>query len=172
VDEERCLEIIDRYSQEYGRQVELLAPLINQLARYVPSRRKRKLHIGLFGYSRSMGRIALPRAIGFTAALYSIGLPPELLALNALEGEDIEFVREVYVNFEQDLQDAVRYLNLDTGLVPRELASKVMECPGIVPLDEEHKAITDYIASSLDRNGIGDLTEYVLRAASLRRFLG
>jgi phosphoenolpyruvate carboxylase len=172
VDEERCLEIIDRYSREYARQVELLAPLIRQLAGYVPNRRKRKLHIGLFGYSRSMGKTVLPRAIGFTAALYSIGLPPELLALNALGREDIEYVREVYVNFEQDLQDAVRYLNLDTGLVPKELASKVMECPGIVPLDEEHKAITDYIASSLDRNGIGDLTEYVLRAASLRRFLG
>jgi hypothetical protein len=57
-------------------------------------------------------------------------------------------------------------------LVHKELASKVQECPGIVPLDEEHKALADYVCGSLRKNGIGDLTEYVLRAASLRRLLG
>jgi phosphoenolpyruvate carboxylase len=172
VDEERCLEVIGRYSAEYARQVETLAPVINHLARYVPSRRKRKLHIGLFGYSRSMGKTSLPRAITFTAALYSMGLPPELLGLNALTREDIEFVNQTYVNFEEDLRDAARYLNLDTGLVPEELARKVSECPGIVPLDEEHKELTSYVAASVKENGIEDLSEYVLRAASLRRFLG
>jgi len=80
--------------------------------------------------------------------------------------------RVVYVIFEQDLRDAVRYLRLDMGLVPTELASKVQECPGMVPLDEEHKALTDYVWSSLSKNGIEDLSQYVLRAASLRRFLG
>jgi phosphoenolpyruvate carboxylase len=172
VDEERCLQVIERYSAEYARQVESLAPLINHLARYVPNRRKRKLHIGLFGYSRNMGRIALPRAIKFTAALYSIGLPPELLGLSALTREDIQFVNQEYVNFEDDLRDAVRYLNLDTGLVPEELASKVKECPGIVPLDEEHKEITSRIAALVKENTIEGLSESVLRAASLRRFLG
>jgi phosphoenolpyruvate carboxylase len=172
VDEERCLQVIEKYSAEYARQVETLAPLINHVARSVPSRRKRKLHIGLFGYSRSMGKITLPRAIQFTAALYSIGLPPELLGLNALTRDDLEFLHQAYVNFEQDLRDAVRYLNLDTGLVPPELVSKVQECPGIVPLDEEHKALTDYICGSLKESGIEDLSEYVLRAASLRKFLG
>jgi phosphoenolpyruvate carboxylase len=172
VDEERCLEVIERYSAEYARQVEILAPLINHLARSVPSRRKRKLHIGLFGYSRSMGTTTLPRAIRFTAALYSIGLPPELLALNALTREDIQFVKEAYVNFEEDLRDSARYLNLDTGLVPEELASKVQECPGIVPVDEEHKGLTSRVAASVKQNGVEDLSEHVLRAASLRRFLG
>jgi phosphoenolpyruvate carboxylase len=172
VDEERCLEIIGRYSAEYAQQVETLAPLINHLARYVPSRRKRKLHIGLFGYSRNMGKTTLPRAIKFTAALYSMGLPPELLGLSALTREDIRFVNEVYVNFEEDLRDSVRYLNLDTGLVPDELARKVGECPGIVPVDEEHKEMTSHVAASVRKNGVEDLTEFVLRAASLRRFLG
>jgi hypothetical protein len=40
-------------------------PLINQLAAYVPKRRMRKLHIGLLGYSRSMGECGSPRAIDF-----------------------------------------------------------------------------------------------------------
>ena len=56
--------------------------------------------------------------------------------------------------------------------MPKELASKVQKCLGIVPLDEEHKALTAYIRGSLRKNGIEDLSEYVLRAASLRRFLG
>ena len=172
VDEERCLQIIERYSAEYARQVETLAPLINHLARSVPNRRKRKLHIGLFGYSRSMGATTLPRAIKFTAALYSIGLPPELLGLNALTREDIQFVEETYASFEEDLRDAVRYLNLDTGLVPKELAEKVQECPGIVPIDEEHKELTSRIAASVKVGVIEDLSEYVVRAASIRRFLG
>ena len=56
--------------------------------------------------------------------------------------------------------------------MPEELVSKVEQCPGMVPLDEEHKALADYICSSLRKNGIEDLSEYVVRAASLRRFLG
>jgi phosphoenolpyruvate carboxylase len=138
----------------------------------VPNKRKRKLHIGLFGYSRNMGTVSLPRAIKFTAALYSIGLPPELLALNALTREDIQFLGEAYVNFEEDLRDAVRYLNLDTGLVPEELARRVEEYLGLVPVDEEHKDLTNHVAASVKQNGIEDLSEYVVRAASLRRFLG
>jgi phosphoenolpyruvate carboxylase len=43
IDEERCLEIIKKYSQEYRKQIIELAPVINKVARYVPSRRKRKL---------------------------------------------------------------------------------------------------------------------------------
>ena len=52
------------------------------------------------------------------------------------------------------------------------MASKVQECPGIVPLDEEHYELADYICSSLRKNGIEDLSEQVLRDVSLRRFLG
>ena len=56
--------------------------------------------------------------------------------------------------------------------MPEELSRKVKECPGIVPVDEEHKELTSRVAASVKQNGIDDLSEYVLRAASLRRFLG
>jgi len=39
-------------------------------------------------------------------------------------------------------------------------------------IDEEHKEITDYVASSLKEDKTEDLGEYVLRAADLRKFLG
>jgi len=172
VDEERCLEIIKKYSREYQRQIETLAPVINKVAKYVPSRRKRKLHIGLFGYARSMRGITLPRAITFTAALYSIGLPPEILGLNALDKHDIQFVRQVYVNFEDDLRDSLGYLNPDTGFLPKELEAALEDFPVHYEVDEEHKEITNYVASSLKEDKTEDLAEYVLRAAHLRKFLG
>lgn len=171
VDEGKCLEIIRKYSQEYRRQVAGLAPLINEVAKYVPSRRKRKLHIGLFGYPRSMGGITLPRAITFTAALYSIGLPPEILGLNALDEDDIQFVKKIYVNFEDDLRDSLKYFNPDTGFLPKNLEAKVSDFPTDFEVNEEHKEITDYVLSSLRENKDG-LEEPVLRAANLRKFLG
>ncbi|HIH77917.1 MAG TPA: phosphoenolpyruvate carboxylase [Halobacteria archaeon] len=171
VDEERCLEIIKKYSNEYQRQIVELAPVINIIAKYVPSRRKRKLHIGLFGYSRNIEGIALPRAITFSAALYSIGLPPEILGLNALSDDDIQFLRDVYVNFDDDLRDSLRFYNSDTSFLPKELKKTVKNFTDASP-DEEHKEITDHIVESVSKNKHEDLQEYILRAARLRKFLG
>ncbi|HEC57824.1 MAG TPA: phosphoenolpyruvate carboxylase [Candidatus Syntrophoarchaeum butanivorans] len=171
IDEERSLELIEKYSREYQRQIIELAPLINQIARYVPSRRKRRLHIGLFGYPRDMMGIRLPRAITFTAALYSIGLPPEILGLNALDEDDIQYLREVYVNFDDDLRDALRYFNPDAPL-PKGLEAAVSDLPVDYQVNEEYRRLTGYILSSLKAGKTGDLGECILRAAHLRKFLG
>lgn len=172
IDEERCLEIIKKYSREYQRQITALAPIINKVAKYVPRRRKRKLHIGLFGYSRDIKGITLPRAITFTAALYSIGLPPEILGLNALDEDDLQFIKEVYVNFEDDLKDALKFYNPDTIFLPKGLEATVREFLSDSQIDEEHKEITDYIIKLLKENSTEDLGEHLLRAANLRKFLG
>jgi phosphoenolpyruvate carboxylase len=171
MDEERCLEIIRKYSQEYRRQVADLAPLINLIAGYIPSRRKRKMHIGLFGYSRDVEGISLPRAITFTASLYSVGLPPEILGLNALNEDDIQFIKKVYIHFEDDLRDALRYLNPSTSFLPKGLEARVKDFLDF-ETDAEHKELTNYIATSVRENRTKDLGEYVLRAANLRKFLG
>jgi phosphoenolpyruvate carboxylase len=171
VDEAAALDLMERYTQAYERRLGPLAPLINRVARYIPERRKRKLHIGLFGYARSTGGITLPRAIKFTAALYSVGLPPEFLGLDALDEADLGFVRENYVNFDEDLRTAARFLNAETGFVPRELASRVADIVDVEP-DEEHTAITGEIARVLRDNDTGRLTSLILSAAHRRRFLG
>jgi phosphoenolpyruvate carboxylase len=171
VDEEAALDLIERYTGAYERQLGPLAPLINRVARYVPERRKRKLHIGLFGYARSTGGITLPRAIKFTAALYSIGLPPEILGLDVLDDADIGYIREVYVNFDEDLRAACRFLNTETGFVPSELAARVTDLTD-VESDEEHTQITAAIARALRENETGKLTSLVLQAAHRRKFLG
>jgi phosphoenolpyruvate carboxylase len=171
IDEERSLDIIERYSAEYQKQVEVLAPVINELAKYIPNRRKRKLHIGLFGYPRNMKGITLPRVITFTATLYSIGLPPEILGLNALTKDDIEFIKSVYLSCQDDLRDALQYLNPDTPFLTKELADTIKEFPVEFEVNREHKEVTDNILKSLD----GDKTwleQRVLRAANIRSFLG
>jgi phosphoenolpyruvate carboxylase len=172
VDEKRCMEIINKYTQEYRKQIIELAPVINEVARYIPSRRKRKLHIGLFGYSRSLEGFALPRAITFTAALYSIGLPPEILALNALNRYDLEFIRKVYVNFDDDLKDALRYLNPGTKFLIKDLKKKMKEISIDFQTDESYIEITNHILNLLRNNKSKDLEECILRLAHLRKFLG
>ena len=171
INEERCLEIINKYLIEYQKQVVKLAPVINDIARYVPSRRKRKLHIGLFGYSRNMEGIALPRAIKFTAALYSLGLPPEILGLNALNNDDFQFVSKVYVHFEKDLKDALKYFNIESRFIPKELKEFLRDFPIYSEVDEVHKKITEKI-QDIKNSEKTNLEEYILSAANIRKFLG
>ena len=172
IDKEKCLEIIKKYSQEYRKQIMVLASIINEIAKYIPSKRKRKLHIGLFGYARNVEKISLPRAITFTAALYSIGLPPEILGLNALNEDDIQFIKKVYTHFEDDLKDALKYFNPDTEFLPKGLKVTVERFSADVKIDMEHKELTDYALKLLKKNETRDLRECILRAANLRKFLG
>jgi phosphoenolpyruvate carboxylase len=173
IDEEKCLEVINKYCQEYSKQIISLAPIINKVAKYVPRRRKRKLHIGLFGYSRGIGDdIVLPRAITLTAALYSIGIPPEVIALNAISDKDFDIIRNYYINFEDDLKDALRYFNPESGFLTKDIEIKIKEYDFDFEQDEEHKKITNNIISSVKKIKSVDLTDQVLIAATLRKFLG
>jgi len=172
MEEERCIEIVERYAEEYGKQVMELAPLINKIAKFIPKRRKRKLHIGLFGYCRSMGEHCLPRAIGFTASLCSMGKPPALLGLNALTQRDYDFILTQYINFEEDLKDALKFYNPEQPFIPKFIDSKLKELAIDYEIDDEHKKVTDYIIDSLKHNRIEDLSTKVLMAANRRRYLG
>ncbi|MFX1381887.1 MAG: phosphoenolpyruvate carboxylase [Promethearchaeota archaeon] len=172
VDEHKSIEIIKRYSEEYEKQIMLLAPLINKVAKYIPSRRKRKLHIGLFGYSRNVGGINLPRAINFTASLYSLGIPPELLGLNALTEKYIDYIKQVYINFEEDLKDALQFFNPNIDYIPDVVKLKLKDLTIDYKQNQEHAEITSDILDSLKKNKNEDLTENILMAASIRKFLG
>lgn len=114
-DEQQTIQrIIRKFSDTYLRSLESLSPIVEKIAKYVPSRRARKLHIGLFGYSRKVGSISLPRAIPFTAALYTLGAPPELLGLEAaadLTEEEWDVLKENYLHLKTDLQKAAGYVS-------------------------------------------------------------
>jgi len=172
IDEERGLEIIDRYSQRYREQIAALAPVINDVARFVPNRRKRKLHIGLFGYARELEGITLPRAIKFTAALYSIGLPPELLGLDALTDDDIAAIKTFYRSFTQDIGDALRYANLDSSFAPKGVFEAAGRIAGGDAPDAENAEMAGRVERAVIERKTESAAELVLQAAHLRRFLG
>ncbi|MEZ5125378.1 MAG: phosphoenolpyruvate carboxylase [Thermoleophilia bacterium] len=172
IDEAAALDLTERYSAEYQRQVQDLAPIINSVARFVPSRRKRKLHVGLFGYSRRLGDVQLPRAIAFTAALYSIGVPPELLGLSALTTEDLAFLRSTYRHFDSDLKDAMRYADVESPHMPRAVVRALRKLGIAAVQDEEHLDLTRQITALVTRERAESVPDLVVRAAIQRRFLG
>jgi len=59
-DEEKIIiDVIKPFESSYKKTVEKIAPLINDLAKFLPKRRERVQHIGLFGYSRGIGKVSL-----------------------------------------------------------------------------------------------------------------
>uniref|UniRef100_A0A7V4JPN4 Phosphoenolpyruvate carboxylase n=1 Tax=Thermodesulfobacterium geofontis TaxID=1295609 RepID=A0A7V4JPN4_9BACT len=180
VDENFCKKIIKKFSKEYHTLISALAPAINELAKYVPKRRMRKLHIGLFGYSRSIGGVTLPRVINFCAACYSIGLPPELLGLNCLDKEELRDLKEVYKNLEYDFSIALQYFNPKClELLNEEEKNKIIKSLEILnslnikyTVHMEHKEVTTNILKNLKKGLTSNLSELLIEGAYLRKFLG
>jgi phosphoenolpyruvate carboxylase len=172
VDVERSLPVIERYSSEYRRRVTGLAPQINHLAKSVPARRARKLHIGLFGYAREMDGVSLPRAISFTCSLYSLGLPPELLALETLSADDFDFLQEIYPSFKEKIREASAYADLSGPLMTADLRNTLAKFGFDTGQHPEHLAIVQAIREALARGDSATVSDLVVRAALLRRFLG
>jgi phosphoenolpyruvate carboxylase len=106
--------ILEKFISRYQSEVESLAPLINSVSCYVPQRRARKLHIGLFGYSRNLGKTHLPRAIPFAASFYSIGIPAEFIGLSILselKDDEYNILRTYYKNMIKDLESVSCYVS-------------------------------------------------------------
>ncbi|RMF06054.1 phosphoenolpyruvate carboxylase [Candidatus Woesearchaeota archaeon] len=175
VEEEKVLPIIEKIKNQYQKDVALAAPFINDIAKFVPQRRKRVLHIGLFGYSRESAGIKLPRAIKFTASLYSLGIPPELLGLSALSEKDVEIILDSYKNFYFDHETAVRYFNRENlRILPPSLRKSVEKAASLFDSepDEKHTKITSIIAKDYSKKNFAPMEENITRAATLRKFLG
>ena len=176
IDQERARAVMDKYTAEYQSQVRNLITKITAAARHVPKRRERKLHVGLFGYGRSLDgvgdEVTLPRAIGFAASLYAIGVPPELLGLAALDGDDLAFVREVYPSLDDDLRAALRFVN--ERAVKELLGDEYLRLTGQYTdeLDRVHEGLTSAIQAGIAYGSRVDISHYVEEAAQLRRFLG
>ncbi|GAB4261969.1 MAG: phosphoenolpyruvate carboxylase [Thermoleophilia bacterium] len=144
----------------YLRTFERLLDLVVPLSDLIPARRDRLARKGPAGYARAAAEPealiplvghegvrqelasirpacsrSLPRAISFTGALYSIGLPPEFLGtgralarVRALFGSDgLERMLAHYRALGVDLAWAERFLNLQTAaaLLPPEALAEV-----------------------------------------------
>ena len=176
IDQERAQGIIERATAEYQAHVQQLTDVIRSASVHVPKRRERKLHVGLFGYGRSLGGVGgvtLPRAIGFAASLYSVGVPPELLGLTALTKADLSLVREVYPSFDDDLRAALRFAN--ERHVRELLGEPYLRLLGQFTdeIDRVHEGLTSAIWASISQDNTAvNVMQYAEEAAHLRRFLG
>jgi phosphoenolpyruvate carboxylase len=175
IDEKKATHLANKMVKTYQAQLSEVADLINGLSVFVPGRRARKLHIGLFGYARSMKGIKLPRAINFCAAFYSIGIPPELLGLSALDEREFDELHGLYVKLDEDLRNSVKYLNkANLGRMPKSVRDGVTKVLGWVDCepDEDYAALTTRIYENYKAGRTDHLTEDVKAAAWMRRFLG
>jgi phosphoenolpyruvate carboxylase len=174
VDEDRALETVDRLADAYSDQIGVVAPTVNRVADFVPGRRARRLHVGLFGYSREVGENALPRAITYTAALYSVGLPPEMLGVHGLEGEDLDFVEDTFPLFYENLKEAVSRYNPrapDFLGLEREEVEQALELVD-AERDNGHLEATDSVIDGMERGDSDAVRSGVRQSASERGFLG
>ncbi len=175
VDEKRSLALAALIEKEYRAQLVQLQPFISALAKFVPSRRTRRLHVGLFGYSRSVEGLSMPRAIPFCCSLYSLGIPPELLGLSALSDQQWDDLHELYVKIDEDLADALAFANpANFAIAGPYLESRLkmaFERAGVEGR-ADHAAITARIKADLVSNKTNTLGEAMLEAARIRGFLG
>ncbi|WP_456478608.1 phosphoenolpyruvate carboxylase [Geoglobus ahangari] len=163
-------EIIQRLSDEYRKRVPRIAEFVNEVSRFVPKRRMRKLHIGLFGYSRG-NRVRLPRAITFCAVLYSIGFPPELMGLSALTDKDYEELCEAIPTLEEQMGFVLSLFNPESlKIVPFEDdVRRAMEFFDFESREDYREASSRTIDAIRRQNGISDA---IIETGKLRRFLG
>ncbi len=175
IDEGRAKALIRKMVKEYESQLKDMADLINGVSAFVPGRRARKLHVGLFGYSRSMKGITLPRAIKFCASFYSVGIPPELLGLSALSEKEFDELHSLYTKIDEDLQDSARYINKSVlgRMSPkvREGVTKVLGWIDFEP-DDDYAEITERIYENYRAGRHAHLAEDIKAAAWKRKFLG
>ena len=189
-EESQLMEIISEGEIHYKNVIEGIAPLVNKVAAFIPLRRERFQHVGLFGYSRGDAKVRLPRAIGFTCAMYSIGVPPEFIAT----GRAIAFAKahgyqdlleKHYKNIQTDLRNAGRFLNKGNLKLLAETAPVWQEIYDNVELveaylgekfepvninDKTHYDLTKKILAGLDKKE--HVSEYITESALIRKSMG
>lgn len=178
------------FTHPYRQTVEKLAPLINSISKSVPNRRERMLHIGLFGYCRGVGRVQLPRAIPFTASLYSLGIPPELIGT----GRGIKkasncglwlTISPLYIYLKEELQQAGYFLNKENvkSLAKRysyfeDIADDIkyiekylgVKLGPTKPVHDKHLQLTKKVYDNLNNRRI--LPQLITKSGILRKSLG
>ena len=148
------------------------------------------LHIGLFGYSRGVGKVSLPRAISFTAALYSLGVPPEFISSGrgikeAIKNGTIGTIEKHYINLRRDFIHAGKFLNKENlnelakiNSAFEEIKTDVQEMENYLgvelgPIKSKHFIHRNLVSSIFLRMKENeDFLDELEKAAVIRRSLG
>jgi phosphoenolpyruvate carboxylase len=186
----RLNEFNEKVAGFFRSTVEPIAKIINVIAKKLPSHRERMQHIGLFGYSRGIGDVTLPRAIKFTGSLYSLGVPPELIASGralklAKETGMLDLVNELCPHLKADFAHAGHYLNrenldmlckeIDAFKDIREEIQHIEDIVGVEigPSKTHHMIHRNFASNIYHKLQLSeDFAEDVLKAAEIRKSLG
>lgn len=181
---------IKPFEAAYKKTVAGIAKTINRVAIDMPKRRERVQHIGLFGYSRGDGKVRLPRAIGFTGALYSLGVPPELIGTGrgiaaAKKAGKLHLIEKYYHNMAHDLYFAGKFL-YKPGLIQlakkskpwKDVLNDIVEIEKYLgkplkykyPNEQKHQQVSARIHKALKSGK--KLTDLIEQGAVLRKSLG
>lgn len=178
-------ELITMFEKPYKKSIVKIAAHIKKISIHIPHRRERVQHVGLFGYSRQVGKTKLPRAIGFTASCYSLGIPPELLGAGiglkqAKEKDKLAVLESLYQELKPSLTRAGRFfrreslkeLNLleledNMNLIEEYLGQKLGP---VTPTEIKHAKLVEKIISLLKKGG--NPKKEIGEAAVLRLGLG
>lgn len=172
VDEKKLISLAEKSRRIYEKNISKIAKAVNEISLYVPKRRMRKLHIGLFGYSRKIGKVGLPRAITFCAACYSLGLPPELIDIAFLSKKERETLFMLSPSSKKAIEEAASYFNPLSKKVFGEIAEKVGRFASEFTPNEIHREITGRIINDFLTSKKETLTHLITEAGLVRRFLG
>ncbi len=178
------------FRKEYCPVIEEAAGLVNEMAAHVPKRRSRVQHIGLFGYNRGVGKTKLPRAISFTAAWYSMGIPPEFIgtgrALKKVKAKGLlPLLEKHFFTLRWELKHAGKYLNIENL---ENLASKhqwacdvlddILLCADILkieigPQKENHLIHRNLTSTIMLKKSMGlEFSKEITEAGVMRKSLG
>ena len=188
-DRAALLRVIEKFSAMYQSTLTKLVKDLEPVFGAVPKRRERRQHIGLLAYGRRMGKSTLPRAISFTAALYSIGAPPEFIGLGrtlaSLSDQEQKILVKYYRFFADDVREAGRYINRENietlargnpswRLVAEDvaLAEKFLGARFAPKSTKEllHHSLTSQLL--LQRNNKEAVSRLIVETGKLRRSLG
>ena len=183
-------EVAEESAAFYAHTLDQLVPDMQPIFKAFPKRRDRRQHVGVLGYSRSVDGIELPRAINFTGAFYSIGVPPEFIgfgrALENLNADHLSALVRNYPSMKKDFQELSHYVNLDALEVLKtqspawaEVERDIMILKAIFNLEvgpqtreeQQHAEIALQVVQIKDGAPIA-VTALINRMAQLRHFLG
>ncbi|QQR55090.1 phosphoenolpyruvate carboxylase [Candidatus Peregrinibacteria bacterium] len=187
---EKLKTLMHLFKDVYHPTLEAFAPTINAMAKHVPARRERVQHVGLFGYNRGVGEVKLPRAISFTAACYSLGVPPEFIgtgrALKKAKAQNLlDLLEQHFFTLRSELHHAGKYLNIEnlehyakSESWAKEILEDVHLCQEILgielgPQKPNHFLHRNLTSSILYKQELGlDFQEDLVEAAVMRKSLG
>ncbi|WP_406657105.1 phosphoenolpyruvate carboxylase [Methanolobus sp. ZRKC2] len=159
-DKEEIINIIAIFGARYNRAIKDISPIINSISDLLPQQRDRLTRVGSTGYSRDApsmthifdfcrneikrelaanmpkNNLDLPRAIKFTGALYSIGLPPEIIGTGCAivdvrdkMGENAceRLLTKYFPSLQSDLKFAFDYLDMNAAskFLPKDFINNV-----------------------------------------------